>query len=52
MTFIDHITYTALSCMTSLGKNEREEHCFDRQTNVNFQFSGFSEAQVFYLSFV
>lgn len=46
MTFIDHITYTASSCMTSLGKNEREEHCSDKQTLI-FNSLGFRKLKYF-----
>lgn len=46
MTFIDHITSTASSWMTSLGKNEREEHCSDRQTLI-FNSLGFRKLKYF-----
>lgn len=46
MTFIDHITSTASSWMTSLGKNEREEHCSDRQTLI-FNSLGFRKLKHF-----
>lgn len=46
MTFIDHITYTASSYMTSLGKNERGEHCSDRQTLI-FNSLGFRKLKYF-----
>ena len=49
MTFIDHITYTASSCMAPFGKIKREEHCSDRQTLI---FNSLGFRKLFYLPFV
>jgi len=46
MVFIDHITYTVSSCMASLGKMKREEHCSDGQTLI-FNSLGFRTLKYF-----